>query len=233
MFCKCCSQCEKLTRSTCIFKPSEILVEEFLEQSFLIKGLLHGLRDVMLKQVKFCLFLDLLDFHSEKNVLPPGLRIEIKPPGFEYDKQAPIWGNWNRHAHESSWEFVKILNHHYIEEINKYQKMKNSLTKQCIDAIAMHKRINQESAMACVEKWISRNVQASMNAFTEIFNKQHCGICSGTQFRLLVFVSVLSLNHQNSGTSFSAKFFYCCRKSLVILERTLGLWEWPGKEYQN
>ena len=170
-----------------VFQPGEIFAEDFYEQCSLIKGLLQGLRDVKLTQVKFCLFLDLLDFHSEKDVLPPGLRIEIRPPGFEDGDQAPIWFDWNRHTQKTSWKFVKILNHHYIEEINKYQKMKNSLTKQCIDAIAMHRRINRESAMAYVENWISNDVQKSIDAFTELFRKQNCKICTGTHFRLLYF----------------------------------------------
>ena len=191
MYHKCCCKCENFRRRG-IFKPSEILVEDFSEQCSVIKALLHGLRDAMLKHVKFCLFLDLLDFHSEKGKLPPGLRIRIKPPGFEDGDLAPIWCDWNRHACKCSWEFVKILKYYYIQEITSCQQMKTSLKKQCIDAIALHRRINRESAVACVEKWMSTSVQASIDAFTELFNKRHCGYCSGTQFRLLSFVPVSS-----------------------------------------
>ena len=185
MACKCRFQTFKKRRS--IYKPSEILVEDFSEQCSVIRGLLHGLRDAMLKQVKFSLFMELISFHAKKGVVPPGLRIGIKPTGFEEGDNSQIWTDWNNHIYKCSWEFVNILKYYYEEEIYANQWLKNSLKRQCIDAIALHNQCDRQTAIAYVENWIGKSATSSVNTFAEMFHKENYGSIETTCCRLIFF----------------------------------------------
>ena len=179
-----CKNCPNMSRKN-VIKGNEILVEDFFEQCSVIKGLLHGLRDAMLKRAKFTMFLELVNIHAEKGVVPPGVRINIKPPGFEEGDFPDVWMDWNSHVYKCSWEFVNILKYHYKKEIQANQWLKDALARQCIDAITMHRRCKRQTAAAFVGDWIEKFARMSVNAFTDLFRRESCGACSSDFYRFI------------------------------------------------
>ena len=170
--CDACSHPRK-PRSRNVVKAHEILIDGFTDQCLIIKGLLHGLQDSVLKRVKFSLFLELINFHLENETIPPGLQIQIKPPGFEENDKSPIWERWNSQLRCCSMSFVKILKHFYEEEVKTNTWLKQSLQKQCVDAITIHKHCTSLAAREYVQCWIDKVVQQNVTCFTNLFYQQN------------------------------------------------------------
>lgn len=159
-----------------ITKACEILVKDFSKQCLVVKSFLHGLQDAIIQQVKFSLFLELINFHSDIGLVPPGLQLNIQPPGYEVDDNSDIWPEWNVQLFKCSWCFVKILKKHYQKEIKTSVWLKNSLRVQCINALVLHKKCTKEAARDFVESWIRDIVQKKVNEFIALFHCQNYGI---------------------------------------------------------
>ena len=156
-----------------ISKASQILINDFSKQCFVIKGFLHGLQDAIIQQVKFSLFLELINFHSDIGLVPPGLHINIEPPGYKIEDNSDIWPEWKDQLFKCSCCFVKILKKHYLKEIKTNAWLRNSLKSQCINALILHKKCSKEAAADFVESWINDVVQKKVNGFIDLFHRQN------------------------------------------------------------
>nr|XP_002122459.1 uncharacterized protein LOC100177318 [Ciona intestinalis] len=155
-----------------ISKPRAILLAGDEERDELVHALLRGLVSAKIKQIKFSLFSNLLQHHMKQGTIPPILKLDAKPPGFETPEYDRILSQWKNMLNGSSKRLLVALKCLYDDEVAFNGWLSSSLKLQCVYAITNLLDCDRATANSKVQECVRQALTTSLDELTQVFYDQ-------------------------------------------------------------
>lgn len=147
-----------------IFKQKEIAPSNEHKRCQLIKSLLRGLDKAVKEQIKYGMFLQLVNCHISDETIPPGLKIDLKPPG---PHQFSVLVDWNKELLNCSKKLLLVLHKHYTHEINRCSWLVKCFSKQCVILLVKHNQCTEKLAQEEITQFIDNSVDNIMEIMSK------------------------------------------------------------------
>nr|XP_039259877.1 uncharacterized protein LOC120336295 isoform X4 [Styela clava] len=114
----------------CIVKAGQCLLPKQENQELLARNHLRYLRKIFTRKSQLVMYLGLVDMHILDKSVPPGLRIDVKPPGYKNVINERDMGEWFTTLQQCSASLLTLLRKMYIKDIEKCESIiKYSVTQ--------------------------------------------------------------------------------------------------------
>ncbi|XP_077965806.1 uncharacterized protein LOC120335413 isoform X4 [Styela clava] len=120
----------KEQKPRCIVKAGQCLLPKQENQELLARNHLRYLRKIFTRKSQLVMYLGLVDMHILDKSVPPGLRIDVKPPGYKNVINERDMDKWFTTLQQCSASLLTLLRKMYIKDIEKCESIiKYSVTQ--------------------------------------------------------------------------------------------------------
>lgn len=161
-------EAQRRVRDIC--KADKCLVANQESQELLARNHIRFLRNLMTRKYQLNAYLELIDIHIEQGTIPPGLRIDLAPPGYS---QAMYDGffQWSVKTNRCSRDLMHLLRKKYVSDLKRLEKLVKSSVFQLTAIFCSLKGITRECARLEVSDLVGKIAEESNRVLLESFDK--------------------------------------------------------------